>query len=61
MVKKIPLKRLPKLTDTERHKRFLETARDVDASEDPKEFDRAFDKVISHHCPNKMDRVRKMS
>jgi hypothetical protein len=39
-------KRLPKLTDAERHKRFLETAREVEASEDPKDFDRAFEKVI---------------
>jgi hypothetical protein len=38
-------KRLPKLSDAERHKRFLETAREVGASEDPKDFDRAFDRV----------------
>jgi hypothetical protein len=34
-----------KLTDAERHKRFLETAREVGASDDPKEFDKAFKKV----------------
>jgi hypothetical protein len=39
-------KRKPKLTDAERHKRFLETAREVDASDDPKDFDRAFKKII---------------
>jgi hypothetical protein len=37
----------PKLSDAERHKRFLETAREVEASDDPKDFDKAFDKVIS--------------
>jgi len=44
-------KRLPKLTDAERHKRFLETAREVEASEDPKDFDLAFDKVVSPKKP----------
>lgn len=37
--------RKPKLTDAERHKRFVETAREVEASDDPKDFDKAFDKV----------------
>jgi hypothetical protein len=36
----------PKLTDEERHKRFIETAREVEASEDPEDFDRAFEKVL---------------
>jgi hypothetical protein len=35
----------PKLSDAERHKRFLEMAREVEASEDPKEFESAFKKV----------------
>jgi hypothetical protein len=39
-------KRLPKLTDAERHKRFLETALEVEASQDPKDFDRAFNRVV---------------
>lgn len=34
-----------KLTSAERHKRFVETAKKVEASEDLKEFDRAFDKI----------------
>lgn len=34
-----------KLTDAERHKRFVEMAQQVGASEDPKDFDRAFKKV----------------
>jgi hypothetical protein len=40
-------RRNPKLTDAERHKRFVEMARQVEASEDPKDFDKAFEKVIS--------------
>jgi hypothetical protein len=32
----------PKLTDTERHKRFVETARKVEASENIDDFDKAF-------------------
>lgn len=34
-----------KLTDAERHKRFVEMARKVEASDDPKDFDKAFKKV----------------
>jgi hypothetical protein len=49
-------KRLPKLTDAERHKRFLETAREVEASEDPKDFDEAFSKVVSPKRPSKVSR-----
>lgn len=36
-----------KLTDAERHKRFVEMGREVGASDDLKEFDRAFKKVTS--------------
>lgn len=35
----------PKQDDPEEYKRFLETAKAVEASEDPKAFARAFDKV----------------
>lgn len=37
----------PKLTDAERHKRFVAMAREVGASDDPKDFDRAFEKVAN--------------
>lgn len=37
----------PKPTDAERHTRFLETAREVGASDDSEEFDRAFRKVAA--------------
>jgi hypothetical protein len=33
----------PKLTDAERHKRFVETAKKVEASENIEDFDKAFD------------------
>ena len=38
-------KRKPKLADTERHRRFVDMAREVGASDDPKAFDKAFKKV----------------
>ena len=34
-----------KLTDAERHKRFVEMAREVEASENPKDFDKAFKNI----------------
>jgi hypothetical protein len=56
MPRKPAPKRLPKLSDAERHKRFVETAREVEASEDPKDFDRAFEKVVS--VPTKSNKAR---
>lgn len=37
----------PTLTDAERHARFVEAARAVDASEDPKDFEAAFRRVTN--------------
>ena len=34
-----------KLTDAERHKRFVDMAKEVEASEKPQDFDRAFEAV----------------
>lgn len=45
--KKAKRKSKPKLTDAERHARFKKMAREVGASDDPKDFDRAFKKVSS--------------
>jgi hypothetical protein len=45
-----------KLTDAERHARFVQTAREVGASEDPKDFARAFEKV-THPPPKPTDRT----
>lgn len=38
-------KRSAKLSDAERHKRFVDMAKEVGASEKPEDFDRAFKKV----------------
>ncbi len=40
-------KQKPKLTDADRHKRFLAMAREVGASDDPKAFKTAFKKVAA--------------
>jgi hypothetical protein len=40
-----PKAKKSKMTDAQRHKRFVAMAREVQASEDPKEFERAFKKV----------------
>ena len=45
----------PKLTDAERHKRFVRMAREVEASDDPKDFDKAFKKITAKP---KADRTR---
>jgi hypothetical protein len=37
----------PKLTDADRHKRFVEMARKVQASNDPKDFEKAFKKIVT--------------
>jgi hypothetical protein len=36
----------PKLTDAERYKRFLDAAKEVGASDDLKDFDRAFERIV---------------
>ena len=42
---KAKAKAKPSLTDSERHERFVTMAREVEASEDPKDFERAFQQV----------------
>ena len=37
----------PKLTDAERHKRFVDMAHEVEADESPEAFDLAFAKVVT--------------
>lgn len=37
----------PKLTDAERHKRFVDMAKEVIASEKPEDFEAAFKKVTA--------------
>jgi hypothetical protein len=41
----------PKLTDAERHKRFVETAKKVEADESQEAFDRAFESVVTPAKP----------
>jgi hypothetical protein len=36
----------PKLTDAERHKRFVDMAKEVGASERPEDFEQAFKAVV---------------
>jgi hypothetical protein len=46
-------KAAPKPTvDPEEYKRFLEIAKQIEASEDPKEFDKAFKKVTGRPAKN---------
>ena len=47
MPSKSPSKAKPKLTDAERHKRFVDMAKEVSASEKPKDFDQAFRAVTA--------------
>ena len=54
MTRKATRKR-PKHDDPEEYKRFLETARKVEASDDPGDFDRAFKKVTEKR-PAKRDK-----
>jgi hypothetical protein len=42
----------PKLTDAQRHARFMAMAKEVGASDDPKDFDKAFKKVVSPKAAN---------
>lgn len=44
MPRKLPPK--PKNDDVEEYKRFLESAKKVEASEDPKAFERAFSNIV---------------
>lgn len=45
MSKRPAVKSKLKLTDADRHKRFVEMAREVGASDDPKDFENAFKRV----------------
>lgn len=46
-----PTPKPPKLTDAERLERFKDMAREVGASDDPKDFERAFEKVTATPQP----------
>ena len=53
------IERKPKLTDAERHKRFVEMAREVGASDDPKDFDKAFMTVAAQKSKRRDSRDQK--
>jgi hypothetical protein len=53
MTAKAPPKRKPPISDSEHHKRFVDMAKEVGASDDPKDFDRVFKKVVSQKGPRK--------
>lgn len=40
------------LTDDERHARFVETAKEVEADESVEAFDHAFERIVSAPIPN---------
>ena len=52
----MPRKPNQKWDDPEESKRFLETAKEVEASEDPKDFERALKAVVSNGKPKKASR-----
>ncbi len=41
----------PKLTDAERHKRFVDMAKEVEATDDRSAFDEAFERVTKKVTP----------
>ncbi len=45
-----------KLTDAQRHERFRDMAKEVEASEDPKDFERAFEGVAKPPSRGSADR-----
>jgi hypothetical protein len=49
--KRVPKSKRAKLTDAERHARFVEVARKVEASENPDDFDRAFKNISTVKKP----------
>lgn len=48
---KSPAQKPPKLTDAERHARFKDMAHEVEALEDPKDFEKAFKTVAPSKAP----------
>ncbi len=49
----VKTKQKPPLTDAERHERFVDMAREVEASDDPKDFDKAFKRVANPSQPRR--------
>jgi hypothetical protein len=51
-------KRKVKPDDPAEYKRFLETARTVEASDDPKDFERAFKRIVRPGTPATSPRTK---
>lgn len=49
----MPRKPKPKPDDPAEYKRFLETAKAVEAEKDPKAFDKAFKRIVKPRSPKK--------
>jgi len=49
----MPRKPKPKPDDPAEYKRFLETAKEVEAETDPKAFDKAFKRIAKPRSPKK--------
>lgn len=47
MTRKVEPRKPPGHADPDEYKRFLEVAREAEASDDPEEFDEAFEKVTN--------------
>jgi hypothetical protein len=47
MPRKTTPKKKPKLTDAERHKRFVAMGEEVGGSKDPKDLEKAFKKIMA--------------
>ena len=56
MLRAMPRKPNPKWDDPDQSKRFLETAKTVEASADPKDFDRALKAIAPHKSKPKPSR-----
>jgi len=52
-----PKKPNPKSTDSERHKRFVDMAHEMEASNDPRDFEKAFKKVALQRPASGKNRV----
>jgi hypothetical protein len=49
----MPARKLPSPDEKPQRERFIEAARDIGASEDPEEFERAFRKIMSRRPSQK--------
>jgi hypothetical protein len=53
--KKLAPKRKPKISDAQRHERFVNMAKEVEASKDQSDFDRALKAITAKLKPHRSD------